>query len=66
MPVKHIITKLPLRRRIDAPVVKKRLANKKNILQIAGCLSTADAAELKAISEHGCERIEHDVWKNLH
>jgi hypothetical protein len=66
MPVKQIATKHSIRHRIEAPVVKTRLPNKKNILKIAGCLSTADAVELKSIIEQGCERIEQNAWKNLH
>jgi hypothetical protein len=66
MPVKQITTKHSIRRSIVKPVVKIRLPNKKNILKIAGCLSTEDATELKSIIEQGCERIENDAWKNLH
>jgi hypothetical protein len=65
MPVKQLITKHSTRHPIAAPIVNNRLSNKKNILKIAGCLSTADAMELKTIIEKGCERIEHDAWKNL-
>lgn len=66
MPVKQITTKHTVRRSMVTTVAKTRLPNKKNILKIAGCLSTADAAELKTIIEQGCERIELDAWKNLH
>lgn len=65
MPVKQIITKHSIRHPIVTPILKNQVSNKKNILKIAGCLSTEDAAELKAIIEKGCERIEHDAWKNL-
>jgi hypothetical protein len=48
------------------PVNKKRLFHKKDLFKIAGCLSSQDAEELKAIIDQGCERIEQDAWKNLH
>jgi len=35
-------------------------------IKIAGCLSSQDAAELKAVIEQDCERIEQNAWKNLH
>jgi hypothetical protein len=54
------------RRSVSIPVIKKGLSPKKNINKIAGCLSSEDAAELKAIIEQGCERIDFDAWKNLH
>jgi hypothetical protein len=66
MPVKHVSSKNSINRSIALPVIKKRLTNKKNLYKIAGCLSSQDAEELKAIIEEGCERIEHDAWKNLH
>jgi hypothetical protein len=66
MPVKHIATKKTMSRSVGIPAIKKRLSHKKDLLKIAGCLSSEDAAEMKAIIEQGCERIEHDAWKDLH
>jgi len=66
MPVKQITSKASNRRLIASPGIKNRPFPPKNLSKIAGCLSTEDAAELKAIIEKGCERIDHNAWKNLH
>lgn len=66
MPIKQIATKKSLSRSVGIPAIKKRLFHRKDLFKIAGCLSSKDAAELKAIIEQGCERIEQDAWKNLH
>jgi hypothetical protein len=66
MPVKQTTTKASGRRLIAAPGIKKRPFPQKNISKIAGCLSTEDAVELKSIIEKGCERIDHNAWKNMH
>jgi hypothetical protein len=66
MPIKHVSIKKSINRSVDIPVIKKRLFHKKDLFKIAGCLSSEDAAEMKAIIEQGCERIDHDAWKNLH
>jgi hypothetical protein len=66
MTIKHVTIKKSLSRSIGLPAINKRLFHKKDLFKIAGCLSSKDAAEMKAIIEHGCERIEQDVWKNLH
>jgi hypothetical protein len=66
MPVKHIAKKKTMSRSVGILAIKKRIFHKKDLFKIAGCLSAQDAAEMKAIIEQGCERIEHDAWKNLH
>jgi len=66
MPIKHNIIKNSTRRQVETTAIQKRLANKKNVFKIAGCLSNNDAAELKIIIEEGCERIDRDASKNLH
>jgi hypothetical protein len=68
MPVKQNFTGNSPRCSATKPVriMKSRLSQKKNLRKIAGCLSTKDATELKAIIEQGCERIDQDAWKNLH
>jgi hypothetical protein len=53
---KHSTIKNSGHRSIAIPIIKNRLPHKKNIQKIAGCLSTKDAAELKAIIEQGCDR----------
>jgi hypothetical protein len=66
MSVKHIAAKNSVSRLVRKPVAKSRVSHKNDINKIAGCLSSADAAELKAIIEQGCEQVDHDAWKNLH
>ena len=66
MPIKHLTLKNSVSRPPAIPAIKKRLAHKKDLFKIAGCLSSQDAAELKTVIEQGCERIEQNAWKNLH
>jgi hypothetical protein len=55
MPIKLTATKKSLCRSVQTPAIKKRLFYKKDLFKIAGCLSSQDSAELKAIIEQGCE-----------
>ncbi len=66
MAIKHVSIKKSIGHSVGIPAIKKRLFHKKDLFKIAGCLSSKDAAEMKAIIEQGCERIEQDAWKNLH
>jgi hypothetical protein len=61
MSIKQIALKKHLSPSVGTPAIKKRLFHKKELFNVAGCLSSQDTAELKTIIEQGCERIEADV-----
>jgi hypothetical protein len=52
--------KSTVRRHTDSGKKQSSNGNKNKVLKIAGCMDDNDAAELKAIIENGCERIETD------
>ena len=45
-----------------ARTIKPRISHPDRIKEIAGCMSDADANELRAIIDTSCEKIDKDAW----